>query len=95
MSTHEAALEKLMTALEEYNALKPKRPEPTEPPKIAPTLKHCTPDSFHLGYNMTLDAGGYMQGKIPVIVVPAREEDIFRYRRFRSVRSLLIALQLD
>lgn len=94
MDAKEKALENLMKALEEYNALTPKRPEPTEPPNIAPTLRHCDPSAFHLGYNMICDAGGYMPGKVPVMVIPARREDLLRYRRKRNVQSLLTALGL-
>jgi hypothetical protein len=91
----DAALEKLTAALLEYEALSPKPTEPTEPPCIEPTLKHCDPSAFHLGYNMILDAGGYMPGKIPVVVIPARPEDIRRYRRNkRTVHALLVTLGL-
>ena len=91
----EAAYAKLVKAAEEYGKLAPKRPEPTEPPQIAPTLLHAAPSNFHRGYNMMLDAGGYMPGKVPVVVVPARPQDLRRYARKRTVRSLLAHLGLS
>ena len=90
----EEALDRLTKALAEYAALCPKLPEPTEPPEIVPTLKHCCPSNFHRGANMMLDAGGYMPSKIPVVVIPARPEDIKRYRRKRNVQALLTELKL-
>lgn len=89
-----AALDSLARAAERCNALCPPRLEPTEPPKIEPTLKHTLPSAFLRGYNMVLDAGGYMPGKIPVVAVPARLADLKRYARKRSVRSLLRELKL-
>lgn len=44
---------------------------------------------------MMLDAGGYMPGKIPVIVVPARPEDIRRYKRLGTLGKFLRHLGLD
>lgn len=75
-----AAYQRLLDAAEEYGKIAPKREEPKGKPKIEPKLLHTSPDSFRLGYNMMLDAGGYMGGKIPVVVVPVRREDIIRYR---------------
>lgn len=84
----------LIKAAEEYGKLAPKRPEPTEPPRILPTLLHAAPSNFHRGYNMMLDAGGYMAGKIPVIVVPARPQDIRRYKRLGTLGKFLRHLGL-
>ncbi len=94
MLPRDAAFQRLMQAAKEYNDLSPPRPEPTEPPLIVPTLKHCNPNNFHLGLNMYLDAGGHMPGKIPVVVVPARPADLRRYRSRRTVRALLATLKL-
>lgn len=89
----EAAQEKLMQALAEYTALLPKQTEPTSQPIIEPRLMHTSPDSFRLGYNMHLDAGGYMPGKVPVIVVPARPEDLRQYSaKGCSVKRLMARL---
>lgn len=92
-----AAYDNLVKAAEEYSKLTPKRPEPKGPPRIAPTLKHCEPSNFHSGYNMLLDAGGYMPGKIPVVVIPARPEDLRKYARYGSIsaRKLLAMLGLS
>lgn len=90
----ETAYANLVKAAEEYGRLAPKRPAPTEPPSIMPTLLHAAPSNFHLGYNMMLDAGGYMPGKIPVIVVPARPQDIRRYKRLGTLGKFLRHLGL-
>lgn len=91
----EQAQENLMKALSEYTALLPKKSEPTGNPIIKPVLMHASPECFRLGYNMHLDSGGYMPGKIPVIAVPARPEDIKRYRtQGYSVKRLMALLLL-
>ncbi len=90
-----AAYDALVKAAEAYGRLAPKRPDPTEPPRIVPTLLHCDPSSFHRGFNMICDAGGYMPGKIPVVVVPARPEDIRRYKRLGMLGKFLRHLGLD
>lgn len=90
----EAAYANLVKAAEEYGKLAPKRPEPKELPSIGPTLLHAAPSNFHRGYNMMLDAGGYMPGKIPVIVVPARPQDIRRYKRLGTLGKFLRHLGL-
>lgn len=89
----EEAQKNLMQALAEYTALLPKQPEPTGKPVIEPRLMHTSPESFRLGYNMHLDAGGYMPGKVPVIVVPARPEDLRQYSaKGCSVKRLMARL---
>lgn len=90
-----AAYANLVKAAEEYGKLAPQRPEPTEPPLIVPTLLHATPSNFHRGYNMMLDAGGYMPGKIPVMVIPARPEDLRAYACFRRAKQLRAVLGLS
>lgn len=90
-----AAYTNLVKAAQEYGKLAPQRPEPTEPPLIVPTLLHATPSSFHRGYNMVLDAGGYMPGKIPVMVIPARPEDLRAYACFRRAKQLRAVLGLS
>src|SRR4051812_15245749 len=88
----EEALKVLAAALHAYSALHPKKQTPTEPPNIGPVLMHAAPQNFHLGYNMSLDAGGYMPGKIPVLVVPIRPEDIKHYSQKRTVNAVLAAI---
>lgn len=83
------AYDALMKACENYSRVAPKRPQPTGAPEIVPTLKHCDPSNFHRGYNMQLDAGGYMPGKIPVVVVPVRPEDVRRYKRLGTLGKFL------
>ena len=92
-----AAYDNLVKAAQEYGRLCPQRPEPKETPTIKPTLRHADPSNFHFGVNMLLDAGGYMPGKIPVVVVPARPEDLRKYARYGSVsaRKLLAMLGLS
>ena len=88
------ALDRLTKALEEYTALCPARPEPTEPPQIEPKKMWASPGSFHRGYNMTLDywQSGSMGGtKIPVLVVPLRPADIERYMIVGGARGTFAA----
>lgn len=89
----DAALKEVMAAVDKYIALLPKKTD-TDKPQIAPTLRHASPTCFRIGCNMMLDAGGYMPGKIPVVAVPARPEDLRRYARKRSVVAVLKALGL-
>lgn len=91
----EAAYANLVKAAQEYGKLAPQIPKPTEPPKIEPTLLHADPSNFHRGYNMLLDAGGYMPGKVPVIVVPVRQEDLRRYARCKTANALRACLGLS
>lgn len=93
-SAVDAAYERVVAAMQEFAALVPPPPNPTSPVRIAPTLLHASPNSFRLGYNISLDAGGYMPGKIPVMVIPARAEDLRSYARKRTVQGLLAALGL-
>ena len=88
----EESQKKLMAALEEYAAWCPKKPEPDSPPNIEPRLMHVAPNNFHLGYNMLLDAGGYMPGKIPVLVIPMRIQDVKQYSRKCTINGLKAAL---
>ena len=37
---------------------------------------------------MLLDAGGYMPGKIPVMVIPCRPEDLKRYKQATTINAL-------
>jgi hypothetical protein len=92
----DAARKKLMEALDEYTALIPPTPKNTAKPRIVPTLRHASPSVFTPGYNMLLDAGGYMPGKIPVVAIPARPQDLKRYRvEGYTVKRLLKLLLLD
>lgn len=58
-------------------------------------LRHAAPNNFYPGLNMMLDAGGFMPGKIPVVVLPARPEDIRRYKRLGTLGKFLRHLRLD
>jgi hypothetical protein len=91
----EAAYANLVKAAQEYSKLAPQISKPTEPPKIEPTLLHADPGNFHRGYNMVLDSGGYMPGKVPVIVVPVRPEDLRRYSRCKTVNALRACLGIS
>lgn len=88
------ARDNFLDAAEKYLKMQPRPPEPTEPPLIEPKLLHADPSSFHRGYNMILEAGGYMPPKIPCIVVPARPEDLRRYARKRTTKALMKELLL-
>ena len=70
-----------MDALNKWQKLAPPPTPPTSPLIIEPTLMHANPNNFHRGCNMTLDSGGYMPGKVPVMVIPCRPEDIKRYKK--------------
>ena len=83
-----AAWEKVLQAAEEWGKVAPPSKPPSTPLRIEPTLLHAMPSNFHLGYNMLLDAGGYMPGKIPVMVIPIRPEDIKRYKQSTTVNAL-------
>jgi len=83
-----AAWEKVLSAAAEWGKVAPPSDPPATPLKIEPTLLHAAPNSFHLGYNMLLDAGGYMPGKIPVMVIPCRPEDLKRYRQATTINAL-------
>jgi hypothetical protein len=91
----EEAREAMMAAVLRYTALLPKDRPSASPLEIEPKILHASPDSFRRGYNMMLDSGGYMPGKIPVAVIPARPKDLRKYARKHTVKTLLQALKLD
>lgn len=94
MSTEDLEAEKLayenfVKAAQEYARFAPKKPAPVGRPKIAPKIFHASPENFHDGYNMILDAGGRMPGKIPVVALPVRAEDVAHYKRFGTLGKFL------
>lgn len=84
----QAAFDRLMAAAKEYNDLCPAKPEPSEPPTIEPKRFWALPGVFHLGVNAYLDCWvAPSQGKIPVLVLPLRPEDVEGYITTASVRA--------
>lgn len=89
----EEAMDELKAALDRLQKLRPPPPEPKDPPTIEPRQLASMPGSFHRGYNMFCDVLR-CPGKIPVVVIPVRDEDVRRYKRKRTVKALLKALQI-
>ncbi len=84
-----AAFDALVKAVDAYGKFCPERVQRKDAPTIQPTLMHANPNNFYRGVNMYLDAGGYMPGKVPVVVVPIRPEDVRKYRNKRTAIFLL------
>lgn len=91
----QAAYAELIRACEAYGKFCPTPEPPKEPPTIKPRLMHANPNVFYPGLNIWLDAGGYMPGKVPVIVVPVRREDIQKYKTKRTAFFLLRYLGVE
>ena len=89
-----AAQDKLSAAITEYLSVCPPLQKPKGEPVIEPVNKTCDASNFYLGYNMMLNAGHYMPGQIPVVVVPIRSCDVKKYRRKTTVSSLLKCLKI-
>ena len=85
----QAAWDNVLKACEAWGAVAPPSEASTEVPVIKPTLRHAAPENFRIGVNMMLDAGGSMPGKIPVIVLPIRPQDIRKYKNKRTATFLL------
>lgn len=86
----QAAYDELVRAAEAFGKFCPWPEPPKEPPNIRPRLLHANTNNFYAdGLNMFLDAGGYMPGKVPVVVVPIRPEDVRKYKNKRTAVFLL------